>query len=64
MLYGIWMARIKHRLAQAVWRLSDKVSNPSLDFVQRWLDKVGDALITSAAEQATRAVTKRLRKRK
>jgi hypothetical protein len=64
MLYGIWMARIKHRLAQSIWRLSDKVGNPSLDFLQRWLDKVGDALITSAAKQATRAVSKRLSKRK
>jgi hypothetical protein len=64
MLYGVWMARIKHRLAQSVWSLSDKVSHPELDFLQRWLDKVGDALVTSAAKQVTKAVSKRLSNRK
>lgn len=64
MLYGVWMARIKHRLGQSVWQLSDKVSHPSLDFLQRWLDKLGDALVTSAAEQVVKAVSKRMRKSK
>ena len=62
MLYGIWMARLKHRIARAVWSVSDKVSHPELDFLQRLLDNIADALVTSAAKQATKAVSKRLSK--
>lgn len=60
MLYGIWMARTKHRLAQAIWKLSDKVSHPELDFLQRLLDDIADLLVASAAKQATKTVSKRL----
>lgn len=62
MLYGVWMARLKHRLAQAVWRVSDGISHPDFEFAQKALDWVADKLIASAAKQATRAVAKRLRK--
>jgi hypothetical protein len=62
MLYGVWMARLKHRLAQTVWSLSDRVSHPSLGFVQKGLDLLANVLVTSAAKQVTRAVSKRLSK--
>lgn len=64
MLYGVWMARTKHRLAQAVWRLSDRISHPELDFLQRLLDDIADWLVASAAKQATKAVSKRLSKKR
>lgn len=63
MLYGVWMARLKHRLAQAVWRVSDRLVRPEFDLAQRVLDKIADWLVTSAAKQATRAVSKRLSKK-
>ena len=62
MLYGVWMARLKHRLARAVWRLSDRVSHPCLEPVQKVLDWAADHLVASAAKQATKAVSKRLSK--
>jgi len=62
MLYGVWMARLKHRLAQAVWRLSDRASQPHLEPVQKVLDWVADRLVASAARQVTKAVSKRLSK--
>lgn len=62
MLYGVWMARLKHRLAQAVWSVSDRLHRPEFDLAQRALDKIADWLVTSAAKQATRAVAKRLGK--
>lgn len=60
MLYGVWMARQKHRLAKAVWKVADSIQHPEFEFAQRWLDKVADWLVTSASKQATKAVCKRL----
>jgi hypothetical protein len=61
MLYGVWMARHKHRLAKAVSRVADAVDNPTL---QRLLDSLEDWLLTSASKQAVKCVSKQLRKKK